>query len=203
MADDLRALDAARKRLEYSAKRGADPFSNALKRTVLQVWDITQREDASVAVGLWWWQRFKSHVALQPAVTPAHLADWLAARPHMPLWTAASPAQTHKEMLYAWQHWTEWQTSQWLLHHNVKGLAVPSHQLAAYYLAKWPRPCPTVQMRQYLERLQRPPYMTQWLRAFRRRWGIQWRRLPPKNPVPPDELRRKVPSRALDRKSVV
>jgi hypothetical protein len=196
MADELRALDAARKRLQYSAQRAADPFSSALKRTVLQVWDIARRGDACVALGVWWWQRFKSHVALQPTLSPAQIAEWVAARAEMNAFAAPSAAQAAKEHFFAWQHWTEWQTSQWLLQHNLKGLAVPSHKLSAYYLAKWPRPCPTAQMCRYLERLQRPAYTSQWLRTFRRRWGIQWRRLPPKNPVPPDELRRKVGSPA-------
>jgi hypothetical protein len=197
MADDLRTLDAARKRVEYAQRRSVDPFSNALKRTVLQVWDITQSEDACVAAGSWWWQRFKSHVAVQPRITPAHVAMWLATRDENNNLKAPSARHAQKELFFAWQHWTEWQTSQWLLQHNMKGLAVPSQKVAHYYLQRWPRPCATAEMCAYLERLQRPAYTTQWLRTFRRRWSITWRRLPAKNPVPADELRRKASSLAI------
>jgi hypothetical protein len=194
MADDLRTLEAARKRVDYAQRRSVDPFSSALKRTVLQVWDITHREDACVAAGSWWWHRFKSHVALQPRITPAHVAMWVATRAENNDLTAPSARHAQKELFFAWQHWTEWQTSQWLLQHNMKGLAVPSQKVAHYYLQRWPRPCATAEMCAYVERLQRPAYTTQWLRIFRRRWGITWRRLPAKNPVPPDELRRKATS---------
>lgn len=100
MADELRILDAARKRLEYAQQRSVDPFSSALKRTVLQVWDITHRQEACVATGSWWWQRFKSHVAVQPRITPAHVALWVATRGENNELTAPSARHAQKELFF-------------------------------------------------------------------------------------------------------
>jgi hypothetical protein len=198
MQELLLAEDAARKRMRYAEVKAANPFSPQFRRVVVQVYQLSENIHACKATNAWWSQRFCSTVAIRTPLTEATILDWVAASDHEPCLQPVSAAGARQENFLAWQLWTEWQTSQWLLEQNAKGLAVPSHLLVAFYVQKWPRPCQSIDIYNYLARIQRGQFTTKWLRVFRRRWGVQWRHLPAKNPLGEDEARRK--ARCLARK---
>jgi hypothetical protein len=86
----------------------------------------------------------------------------------------------------------EWRAAVWLLEQNNKGIAVPSAALLQQYILAWPRPLTTPEAEQHLLRTQSKRYSAKWLHFFRKRWDIRWKKLPARNPLPEDALRRKV-----------
>jgi hypothetical protein len=185
-------LRAARRCERYAAERAADPHSNLVKRVVLQVWDLCGEMSASVAVGPWWQQYRPSTKCYARPITPALVATWIAQRAHVATLRPASLAQGRHESLLAQRVVAEWRAAVWLLQQNNKGIAVPSRALLQQYVLGWQRPLITVEAEEHLLRIQNKRYSAKWLHFFRKRWDIKWKKLPARNPLPEDDLRRKV-----------
>jgi hypothetical protein len=185
-------LRTARRCERYAAERAADPHSNLVKRVVLQVWDLCGDMSASVAVGPWWQQYRPSTKCYARPITPELVAAWIAQRAHVAALRPASLAQGRHESLLAQRVVAEWRAAVWLLQQNNKGIAVPSRALLQQYVLGWQRPLITVEAEEHLLRIQTKRYSAKWLHFFRKRWDIRWKKLPARNPLPADDLRRKV-----------
>ena len=187
---------AARRCERYAAQRANDPHSNIVKRVVLQVWDLCGDMSASVAVGPWWQHYRPSTKSFARPITPDLVTKWIGQRHAIPTLRAKTLAQGKQETLLAQRVLAEWRTALWLLEQNNKGIAVPSAALLQRYVVAWPRPLSTVEAEKHLLRVQRKRYTAKWLHFFRKRWEIRWKKLPSRNPLPADDLRRKVRSNA-------
>ena len=67
----------------------------------------------------------------------------------------------------------------WLVRANTRGVAVSSAQLSSWLRAAWPSRGWSWNSERFLIRLRQLTHLRkQFAKAFRRRWGIRWRRLP-------------------------
>ncbi len=67
----------------------------------------------------------------------------------------------------------------WLVRANTRGVAVSSAQLSSCLRAAWPSRGRSWNSERFLIRLRQLTHLRkQFAKAFRRRWGIRWRRLP-------------------------
>jgi hypothetical protein len=121
------------------------------------------------------------------------VTQWIAQRDGDKSMRPPTAAQGRKEAMLAQRVVEEWRTAVWLLEQNAKGIAVPSAALLRRYVLGWPRPLITPEAERHLSCIQRKRYTAKWLHFFRKRWDIKWKKLPARNPLPHDELRRKVP----------
>ena len=183
---------AARRCERYAAQRASDPHSCIVKRVVLQVWDLCGDMSASVAVGPWWQHYRPSTKCFARPITAELVTEWIAQRDAHKSMRPPTAAQGRKEAMLAQRVVEEWRTAVWLLEQNAKGIAVPSAALLRRYVLGWPRPLITPEAEQHLLCIQRKRYTAKWLHFFRKRWDIKWKKLPARNPLPHDELRRKV-----------
>jgi hypothetical protein len=81
----------------------------------------------------------------------------------------------------------------WLRVVNARGVAPSAAALIAQLRVQWPAPGrDAFFLRFFLRMRHREQVRKAWARAFRRFWGVSWRRLPARADVPPDILRSRV-----------
>ena len=87
----------------------------------------------------------------------------------------------------------EWSTFRWMLHMNSKGVAPSSRALVDEYCNQFPPPLLGSRARYHLDQISSCRMKTRnWAVQFRRRWGVQHRRLQAGPSLSNDEIREKV-----------
>ena len=82
----------------------------------------------------------------------------------------------------------------WAVRMNRRGVAPLAEQLLDKLRAEWPSETLGRVDRAWLERLSRSPSARKnWTGSFKRRWGLQWRSLPRRAFVEPEERTRRAP----------
>lgn len=192
-------IRAARRVKRYADARVREPHSDVLKRVVLAIWDKT-RDTATCLAASTWWQFYRpSRLCFARPVTPDDVESWLVQRADSVKLQQRNAEEAIREQFLANQIVAEWRAVLWLLQQNAKGLAVPTPQLLHKYVQQWALPKEGEPPRDYhteqhLARVQRRDYGPKWAHVFRKRWDISWKKIPARNPLPPDDQRRKVAS---------
>ena len=182
------ALHLQRRNQRYEAWRAANPFT-AMFKVVASL--VRARTDDPLALQMlpnWWCFRFPQDKTALAQIDLAAVAEWAATYTAN---LAAFPEEltsNGRAGLYTQQYWAEWTTASWLLVQNGKGLSVPSPFLWAKYQECWPRPLIQQPHYSFTRTFANPVHKPKWLRVFRRRWSIKWRRLPTMNPLSDTEI---------------
>jgi hypothetical protein len=182
---------AARQRTRRASARGVARLASLQVRALAVVATSLVRDEAVLllAVRMLWRQAIAAG-----GVTYAELAEHVRAaaadvaaqaRVRATAATAAGGRMRRKVALAV----AEARTALWLLQANTSGAAVPVAHLAAQLRAFWPAAAFCWRTSVYLQRLRLwPRRRTAWGKAFRRRWGVGWRRLPARATMSGDEL---------------
>jgi hypothetical protein len=183
-------IDRASRQCKYIAHKQRVPFSDAFRAAAYEASVMLGAEDVATALPQWWLGRFHITIGTIPAIPRDTLDAWLA-NEDTRIVKGARPTAAHLPKLHALQFVSEHRTQKWVIAQNMKGIAVPSHELWTYYVSQWPSVDEPGFHVNHMAKWARESYRQSWLTSFRKRWNIGWRRMPPASPNTPDDLRRK------------
>jgi hypothetical protein len=109
---------------------------------------------------------------------------------------AAAAVPMPRVVLRAAQMLAEARVVQWLAEANARGVAASTPQLASELRRRWPWRGLGQRARDFHLRLrQNPTARRTWVRRFRQRWHVRWRRLPARADLPPEDVARRAAGR--------